>query len=439
MVTPSLYFHGVHLGDFLTPEMSKKNKAKTKTQNNTDAAATPRRKSNRKRNRTDKGMYYDSHMGENDDDILVLTKPLTALTKPACDIEPVSINACPESTHTHTNIVNLTNMDVEEWMKGEKNVYIGRESVGRNIQGSKWGNKYTCGTYGREKAVSLYESDLMKNEELLGCLKELDGKNLGCWCFPKKCHGEVLHRLLHQGKSNNESNDGHSIIPTSDAETVLQNNSTTSTSPSKTTEMLTKNCDFEVLELTEKDGLSITRQPALDVEDVNTDIVDQVLVDDEQSDIEDGHSITSQPLDVEAVNTDIVVRVLVDDEQSDIKEGHSKTSQPSLDVEAVITDIVDRVLCDDEQSDIKDRHSIAAEKVLQNNQSISTQTEIDTCTSTKNKFHSIATQTEERKDEDTIPNSQELNNLLEVLNNEEVIIIIIIISSSSSSNIVQYV
>ena len=72
MTTPSLYFHGVHLGDFITPEMSKKNKTKGKTpRNGENQNETPRRRSDRKRNRTDKGKYYDEQLGESVDEDLV--------------------------------------------------------------------------------------------------------------------------------------------------------------------------------------------------------------------------------------------------------------------------------------------------------------------------------------------------------------------------------
>lgn len=81
-------------------------------------------------------------------------------------------------------------------------VYIGRPSI--------WGNPYThiadkntlaefiVGS--REEAVAKYKEYILNNEELLSHLDELDGKVLGCWCYPKTCHGDVLLELIFQKK-----------------------------------------------------------------------------------------------------------------------------------------------------------------------------------------------------------------------------------------------
>ena len=29
-------------------------------------------------------------------------------------------------------------------------------------------------------------------------LNKLKGKNLGCWCYPEKCHGDVLIELINK-------------------------------------------------------------------------------------------------------------------------------------------------------------------------------------------------------------------------------------------------
>eukprot|EP00727_Mastigamoeba_balamuthi_P003014 m51a1_g1271 hypothetical protein (178) ;mRNA; r:97078-97611 len=77
----------------------------------------------------------------------------------------------------------------------ERNVYIGRK-VHRvaDTYDSKWGNPYrvTGGEAGRRDAVEKYRTYLRSNAELMAALPELRGKNLGCWCKPLRCHGEVL-------------------------------------------------------------------------------------------------------------------------------------------------------------------------------------------------------------------------------------------------------
>lgn len=63
--------------------------------------------------------------------------------------------------------------------------YIGR--------GSKWGNPFRIGVHGtREQVIDRYEQWLLDQPELLAELGELYGLRLGCWCAPRRCHGEVL-------------------------------------------------------------------------------------------------------------------------------------------------------------------------------------------------------------------------------------------------------
>ncbi len=104
--------------------------------------------------------------------------------------------------------------NLREWMKDEENVYIGRagivfiDNVRFPKESSIWANPYKVGDkkgqYEREESLRLYEnyirekikgSEIMK-EELL----KLKGKNLGCWCKPEGCHGDVLMKILEEYK-----------------------------------------------------------------------------------------------------------------------------------------------------------------------------------------------------------------------------------------------
>jgi len=68
-------------------------------------------------------------------------------------------------------------------------VYIGRPS--------KWGNPFVIGRDGnRDEVVRKYLDYILENKELLKDLPELKGKNLGCYCAPQLCHGDVLIELV---------------------------------------------------------------------------------------------------------------------------------------------------------------------------------------------------------------------------------------------------
>lgn len=93
-------------------------------------------------------------------------------------------------------------MKIVHIKKESYDVYIGRPT--------KWGNpfthiadkntlaKYLVGS--REQAVSAYKNYILYGEgkHLLKDLHELKGKTLGCWCSPKKCHGEILIELVEE-------------------------------------------------------------------------------------------------------------------------------------------------------------------------------------------------------------------------------------------------
>lgn len=76
-------------------------------------------------------------------------------------------------------------------------VYIGRPS--------KWGNPFshkdeTLAEFkvgSRDEAVDAYAGWIMEQPELLAALPELHGKVLGCWCAPRRCHGDVLVELAN--------------------------------------------------------------------------------------------------------------------------------------------------------------------------------------------------------------------------------------------------
>lgn len=95
------------------------------------------------------------------------------------------------------SVTRIVNMKDEPY-----DIYIGR--------GSKWGCPYTVIkdrptlakeiVETKEEALEKYKAYVLANPELMNSLDELEGKTLGCFCKPEKCHGDVLLELLVQKK-----------------------------------------------------------------------------------------------------------------------------------------------------------------------------------------------------------------------------------------------
>lgn len=77
--------------------------------------------------------------------------------------------------------------------KSEYDTYIGRDVPKSGMVGTKWQNpiKLTCEDE-RAEVLLEYKKYLLGNTELLNDLHELTGCTLGCWCYPCKCHGDLL-------------------------------------------------------------------------------------------------------------------------------------------------------------------------------------------------------------------------------------------------------
>ena len=92
-----------------------------------------------------------------------------------------------------TKIVNIKNSNYE--------IYIGRENKTYGLKASKWANPFVIGPDGsRDEVLKKYEEWIKNNPTLLKDLHELEGKILGCWCYPEKCHGDILKKLLKTNK-----------------------------------------------------------------------------------------------------------------------------------------------------------------------------------------------------------------------------------------------
>jgi hypothetical protein len=71
-------------------------------------------------------------------------------------------------------------------------VFIGRPTV--------FGNPFKMGIDGdREEVVKKFEDHVLRDEVLTALIKnKLKGRNLVCYCAPKKCHGDILLKIANQ-------------------------------------------------------------------------------------------------------------------------------------------------------------------------------------------------------------------------------------------------
>lgn len=97
--------------------------------------------------------------------------------------------------------------NLKEWMSDENNIYIGRAGIvfinGERFpkKSSIFCNPFKIGKDGdRNQVLEKYQeyilSKLENDSNFRGELSRLKDKNLGCWCKPEKCHGDILIKLL---------------------------------------------------------------------------------------------------------------------------------------------------------------------------------------------------------------------------------------------------
>lgn len=89
-------------------------------------------------------------------------------------------------------IVNIKN-------KQPFDIYIGRENKWLSLKQSIFANPFVLkNESGRDKCLEDYENYVRNNEQILKNLHLLKDKILGCYCHPKKCHGDILIKLYKE-------------------------------------------------------------------------------------------------------------------------------------------------------------------------------------------------------------------------------------------------
>jgi hypothetical protein len=90
--------------------------------------------------------------------------------------------------------------DFGAWSTKSNNLYIGRnmDFYVKGAKGSKWANPFSTKKFTREECLQKYEEYIRTTPSLFNALHELCDKELGCWCKPESCHGDVLIALYNE-------------------------------------------------------------------------------------------------------------------------------------------------------------------------------------------------------------------------------------------------
>ena len=97
--------------------------------------------------------------------------------------------------------------NLQEWMNDDNNIYIGRAGVvfinneRYPKQSSIYCNPFKIGKDGdRNEVLDKYKDYIIKKLDndinFKNELIKLKDKNLGCWCSPDPCHGDILLDLI---------------------------------------------------------------------------------------------------------------------------------------------------------------------------------------------------------------------------------------------------
>ena len=97
--------------------------------------------------------------------------------------------------------------NLKEWTENPNNIYIGRSGIvfvdNKRFpeKSSLFANPFKIGVDGtRDEVLQKYreyiKNELYKDEKLRKILLSYKGKNLGCWCHPEPCHGDILAEMI---------------------------------------------------------------------------------------------------------------------------------------------------------------------------------------------------------------------------------------------------
>lgn len=140
-----------------------------------------------------KETYYREIVGTTELNLKVMKQSLFESYKPTTKV-PTLINV------RKSELIKKGYIDFLDWKSNPNSLYIGRNMsiYVKGATASKWANPFPAKKYGHDECLKLYRNYILKNKQLIDSLYELEGKELGCWCHPNKCHGDILIELFKE-------------------------------------------------------------------------------------------------------------------------------------------------------------------------------------------------------------------------------------------------
>lgn len=96
-----------------------------------------------------------------------------------------------------TTLINMRNYPTDK-----VDFYVGDKTDSTSFEVSEFRNPFDKAEKGRDVAVTHYMiyfyRRYLSEDEFRKSVHRLQGKTLGCWCYPRRCHGEVIVDLLNK-------------------------------------------------------------------------------------------------------------------------------------------------------------------------------------------------------------------------------------------------
>jgi hypothetical protein len=121
------------------------------------------------------------------------TKPQPAASSPVASVEPKwSESELERKAIVEAGGTVVANMHAD----GDQSLLAWARQTGRFLRidrQSDWGNPFEMPADGdRDTVCDSYEIFFARKFSLHSRIAELEGKVLGCWCYPQRCHGDYL-------------------------------------------------------------------------------------------------------------------------------------------------------------------------------------------------------------------------------------------------------